>query len=240
VGRRTLAGLVAIAVTLGLAACAPAVPGVPGSVPVVEEAPQAPSQNQSPDISAPIAPGPAAPSEPTSAVDGAIAIGDGAMQVDVWVDFFCPYCRMFDEANGDTLAALIEDGSVTLRVHPIAFLDRLSMGTRYSTRAANAFLCVAETSPDDAYAFYRHLYAIQPEEGTEGLSDEELASAAPTAAADCISGEWFGDWVGEWTQHALDDGVNSTPTVVVDGRPFPGGFDPIEFRDFLLPSGSIV
>lgn len=210
---------VALGATLGLSACAPAVPGVPGSV----------APPGSPGAPAPVPPA----SEPASAVQGAIVIGDGETQIDIWVDFFCPFCRMFEEANGDYVERLVGRGEATLRVHPIAILDRASMGTAYSTRAAGAFACVGEYAPEEALGYFQRLYEVQPEEGTPGLTDEELAAAAPGIAADCIRDGWFGDWVGEWTQRSLEAGIRATPTVLVNTEQFPGGYDPADFRAFV-------
>jgi len=218
VRRRVLLALAGAAVALGLAACAPAAPGVPGSVPpgqIVVPAPDLVS------------------GEPTRAVDGAFAIGSGRVVIDAWVDFFCPYCRMFEEGNGAFLRALVEQDVATLRIHPIAILDRASMGTKYSTRAANAFACVAEYSPADALDYMEHLYANQPPESTPGLSDDELAAAAPPSAVDCIHEGRFAEWVGDWTEGALDAGVQGTPTVFVNGSRFQGALSGPDFRDFV-------
>jgi len=224
--RRILLALAGAAVVLGLAACAPATPGLPGSVPPGEV----------------VVPGPggAQPDEPSLAVDGAFAIGSGPVVIDAWVDFFCPYCRMFEEGNGELIRALVERDAATLRVHPIAILDRASMGTKYSTRAANAFACVAEYSPSDALDYMEHLYANQPPESTPGLSDDELAAGAPRAAVDCIRGGWFAGWVGDWTQGALDAGVQGTPTVLVNGSLFQGALRGPDFRDFLSGMAATV
>ncbi|OJX67092.1 MAG: hypothetical protein BGO95_10205 [Micrococcales bacterium 73-13] len=227
--RRLLLGVTALAAGLGLAACAPAMPGFPGAPSAVTT----PEPSLSAPGAAPDGPSSAPPEEPASAVDGAVVIGDGAVEVELWVDLLCPYCRMFEEANGDYLGSLVDAGAATLRVHPIAILNRVSAGTQYSTRAANAFVCVAERAPDEALGYLRRLYAIQPEEGTGGLTDRELAGEAPSAAAECILDGWFSDWVDEWTQRALDLGIRGTPTVVVDGRLYPGGFDPADFRAFV-------
>lgn len=216
--RRILTALAGVAVAVGLAACAPAVPGVPGSIRVVSPIPD---------------PASAPSGEPLLAIDGAFAIGSGPIVIDAWVDFFCPFCRMFEEANGDFIGALVRDDVATLRVHPIAILDRASMGTKYSTRSANAFACVAEFSPDDALDYMASLYANQPQESTEGLSDDELAVGAPRAAVDCIHDGRFGGWVTDWTQQSLDAGVQGTPTVFVNGSRYTGSLNGPEFRNFV-------
>ena len=60
----------------------------------------------------------------------------------------------------------------------MSFLDRTSQGARYSTRAANAFVTVAQADPDRILAFNRALYDNQPAEGTTGLTDAQLATLA--------------------------------------------------------------
>ncbi|HWK19557.1 MAG TPA: thioredoxin domain-containing protein [Microbacteriaceae bacterium] len=217
--RRVLVGLAGAAALLGLAACAPATAGVPGSVPPGDVVVQVPVE--------------AVSGEPSRAVDGAFAIGSGPIVIDAWVDFFCPYCRMFEEGHGEYIRGLVERDAATLRVHPIAILDRASMGTKYSTRAANAFACVAEHAPERALDYMAHLYEIQPAEATPGLTDDQLAMAAPAAAVECIHGGWYAQWVGDWTRGALDAGVQGTPTVLVNGSLYRGRLDGPDFREFV-------
>ena len=60
-----------------------------------------------------------------------------------YIDFMCPVCNQFEQLYGPTIQGLVDDGTITLGIHPIAILDRQSQGTEYSTRAANAMYCVA-------------------------------------------------------------------------------------------------
>lgn len=217
--RRGLLAVLGAGLVLGLAACAPASGGVPGSV--------APGKVIVLEPAGPVS------GDPSRAVDGAFAIGTGPVVIDAWVDFFCPYCRMFEEGNGEYIRALIDRGTATLRVHPIAILDHASMGTKYSTRAANAFACVAEYAPGRALDYMEHLYKVQPRESTPGLSDEELGAAAPADAVECIHGGWYTGWVGDWTGGALDAGVRGTPTVLVNGALYQGRLEGPDFREFV-------
>lgn len=128
-------------------------------------------------------------------------------------------------ADGATLEGLVADGTITLNVHPVVILDRQSQGTRYSTRAAAAMFAVASADPDNAYAYLETLFANQPEEGTRGLSDDELIQLAKDAGVDVtaeleasIRDQEFADYVAA---HSLPEGAKGTPTLVINGgEPF--------------------
>ena len=164
---------------------------------------------------------------------GAIAIGDGDQSVDEYLDFMCPYCGQAWDAYGETTSELVEDGTITLNLHPISILDRASQGTEYSTRAANAAYCVADEDGEAAYTFIDLLFRNQPAEATAGLDDDELIGYAEEAgaagAADCITNREYGDYVAERTQEVpLAEGQTqvSTPTIVVNDEVIPPTMDP--------------
>ena len=149
---------------------------------------------------------------------GAITFGDGEDTVDTFVDFMCPICGNFEAQYGESLQAAAADGTITLNIHPVSILDRASQGTEFSTRAASAMYCVADSAPDATLDFFNALFANQPEEGSAGLSDEELSSLAEQAgagaAADCIADGTYMDYVGDQTQAHE---ISGTPTVEVNG-----------------------
>ena len=160
------------------------------------------------------------------------------ISIQIFVDYFCPVCRAFDEANREQIASLIEGGAVTYEVHPISFLDRVSLGTRYSSRAANAAACVADNSPDSFWAFDEAMFANQPAEQTAGLSDDQIVDIVlgidgiqqGDDIEDCIRDEDFRSWVTDITAHAQNFGVpgtdvntiRGTPTVLVNGQLYQG------------------
>src|SRR3954451_10721564 len=110
------------------------------------------------------------PAGTTPEGDG-IALGQGAVRIDAYIDFMCPFCRQFEERSGAFLDRLLDSGAVTLVYHPLGFLDRLSM-TRYSSRASAASGCASDFG---AFKPYKDaLFANQPPEGGPGLSHEEL------------------------------------------------------------------
>jgi protein-disulfide isomerase len=149
---------------------------------------------------------------------------------------------------------MVEEGAATLEVHPVAILTNKSAGTQYSLRAANAAACVADTSPESFFDFNALLFENQPEEGTEGLTNDELKGLAGDAGVSslstvekCIDDRQFESWVEDATTRALTEpvpnsdlpSITGTPTVLVNGQQYSGNLeDPAEFQSFVLQATS--
>jgi len=166
---------------------------------------------------------------PSRVPDGApangdgIALGSGPVVVDAYVDFLCPFCKMFEQQNGEALDELVETDVITLVYHPLGFLDRLST-TRYSTRAAAASGCASDGGHFREYL--NTLYDDQPPEGSAGLSDDRLVELGLQVGLDenfgnCVrTGAYIG-WAEYVTALAIARGVSGIPTVYVDGAGVP-------------------
>jgi protein-disulfide isomerase len=165
---------------------------------------------------------------------------DYANQVRIvtYIDYFCPICKAFEEANAQQLGTWVSAGAATLEVHPISILDRSSLGTRYATRAANAMACVANFQPDLFFQATTAMYAEQPAEGTKGLDNDEIIAVLTNAGvtdpkvATCVNAETFSQWVTKATQRTNGPipnstlaGVTGTPTVLVNGIQYTGAVD---------------
>lgn len=177
----------------------------------------------------------------------------GVVDIQIYLDYLCPVCSTFEAANSSQISALVKSGAATVEIHPIAILTSLSLGTQYSVRSANAAACVANYSADKFYDFNSALFANQPKERTEGLTDAALVDlatkvGAPTAAVEkCVKDKEFKPWVLAATDRALKGpipnsdvtAVSGTPTVIVNGVKYNGSFsDPKEFASFLLAQSS--
>jgi protein-disulfide isomerase len=168
--------------------------------------------------------GPAPESDIVNAETGAISVGEGEDVVATYIDFMCPICNQFEQIYGPTLQDLVDDGSITLEYHPVAILDRYSQGTEFSTRAANALYCVAESAPDAVTPFVASMYENQPAEGTAGLTDEQIIEIAVDAGAEdaaaCITDRTYDRFVAAMTgdMPADENGGRGTPTVTVNGE----------------------
>lgn len=177
--------------------------------------------------------GAAPESEIVNAETGAITIGDGPDDVAIWFDFYCPHCQDFEDVYGPGIQTLVEDGEISLQLHPVALSGlNAASGTDFSERSASALYCVASTAPDATLSFFQELFAQQP--AGPGLTDEELSSLATDAGAPG-AGECIAD--GAFRQFAVDQaeelpqnpesGGAGTPTLVVNGEyvPITGSVD---------------
>lgn len=156
-----------------------------------------------------------------------------------YIDYACPVCKGFEQANAEQIKSLVASGDASLEIHPISILDRVSLGTKYSSRAANAAVCVANYDPDNYMAVNDALFAQQPEENTSGLDTAALKKLVADAGADsaevasCIGDKTFGDWVTSATDLVTSGTLASdtvkqfvgTPTVLVNGQLYQGGVD---------------
>ena len=184
------------------------------------------------------------PSETTAASD--------TVDIVVYLDYLCPICGQFEEANNDYIAGLVDSGAATVEYHPVAILTNSSVGTRYSNRAANAAACVANYSPGSFFDVNAALFESQPEEGSRGLDDAGLKDVVTGVAGlqqtgrieRCIDEEQFGSWVSAATQRAVDgpipnsdvDALGGTPLILVDGQryDFSTPFTQEEFSNFVV------
>lgn len=149
-------------------------------------------------------------------------VPDDAIRVDVYQDFMCPYCGVFEMTNGEDLEELAAAGDIALYVHPLALLNRYSQGTDFSTRSANALATIADGSPEHVLEFTRLMYMNQPEQNSQGLSDEEMASIAvqagvPQDVANTIKDGKFKAWALAATEQSSKDQVRGTPSVMING-----------------------
>ncbi len=154
--------------------------------------------------------------------------GDAPVTVTEYLDYQCPACQQFDLTVGPYLKDQVDQGTVELEYHPVNFLDSMSSGTRYSSRAGNAAYCTV-TNGGDIVAFSDTLYAQQPPEGGQGLPDEDLVSAARDAGASeaveqCIADETHTGFVAQQNEQAFASeadggvGIEGTPAVFVNGE----------------------
>jgi protein-disulfide isomerase len=162
-----------------------------------------------------------------------------AVNIVTYIDYACPICQTFETTNAEQITGWATSGEASLEIHPISILDRVSLGTKYSSRAANAAVCVANYEPDEYMAVNDALFAQQPAENTSGLDTAALKKLVADAGADsdqvasCIGDKRFADWVKNATDRVTAGELASdtvtefqgTPTVLVNGQLYQGAFD---------------
>ncbi|SOC88304.1 Protein-disulfide isomerase [Curtobacterium sp. 314Chir4.1] len=160
---------------------------------------------------------------PTSNSDGAVAVTE-------YVDWACPVCKQFEAAYADQILDKVKSGDATLAIQPVSILDRSYQSSRYASRAANAAMCVANYAPDKFLDVQTQFFDNQPEEGTKGLTNAEIAKLVKAGGAtgsnvsECLSSEQFKGWVTRSTSLVTSDpdlqGTQGfgTPTILVNGK----------------------
>jgi protein-disulfide isomerase len=149
-------------------------------------------------------------------------LDDSRVRVDIYLDFMCPICGIFEQTQGPTLDALRADGTADVYYHPISILDGYSQNTAFSTRSASASALIAQESPENFLAFVKAMFVNQPAENTTGLSDakiQEIAAAVgvPDDVVAKIPDHAYSSWVRSATEQASVDGLKGTPTVAING-----------------------
>ena len=158
----------------------------------------------------------------------------GVANIVTYVDFSCPACQAFEEANSAQIQKLVASGKATLEVHPVAILDS-HYTTPYSTRSNNVAACVANYAPDSFYSVMQAMYTSQPTEGTAGLTNGQIIQVVHKSGLTngnvdkCINGLSFKSWVTAATTRvantpslAAAGGGFATPTVLINGQRYTG------------------
>jgi protein-disulfide isomerase len=166
-----------------------------------------------------------------------------------YIDYQCPYCAYFENANLKQIKGWLDTGFATLEVRPLSFLDGRGSPNTYSSRAANAALAVAKYAPNKFFAFNEVLFQNQPEEGTKGPENDQLIEFAKSVGINnanferAVKEKDFGKWIRTTTDAALGNPVTDsnptvnlegTPLVLVNGKSYTGAIDnAAEFSQFV-------
>lgn len=155
--------------------------------------------------------------------------------VTVYSDPICPWCAVFEQEAMPVLEEMRLAGDVVVDHRWLNALDVYSLGAQYSTRAANALYTVAEDAPESFLGFTEAIMLQQPEEGTEGLTNEEIAEIAlavgvPQTVVDAFAENRFEWWADQVTNAARDvyDGRIATPSIRLNGEPLA---ETVDWRD---------
>lgn len=157
-------------------------------------------------------------------VANAATAKSNAPTLDLYEDFQCPACAKLEAQIGAEKAALAEAGDIKLVVHTLSFLDD-NLKNDSSKRSANAAACAADAGK---FLEYRAgVFAAQPEQEGLGYTDAQLTQfagdsgitgVAMTTWQKCTSSGQYAQYVSDVQTASGKAGVNSTPTVMLNGQ----------------------
>jgi len=165
----------------------------------------------------------------TTGPDGTVLVygqPDSGHVLSVYADLRCPYCKRLENGLGAVLEQTADQGRLTLNLHFATFIDDMAGGSG-SLHALAALGAAADEGGRAFMHYLRVLYADQPPESDDAFADPQtllrLAGEVPG-----LRGPEFDRKVTEgvhlpWAQRVSaafeTSGVQSTPTVLYDGRP---------------------
>ena len=159
-----------------------------------------------------------------------LVIGDNDAEhtVVIYEDFLCPICQALEAGTREQFAKLADEGQVQVRYRPFnLFSEDADPRKPYSVAAGEVFGVVLETSGDDvAKKFHDLLFENQPSESGPFPDQDDLVQLAVQAGAteaDLTAALEDGDgkdWVEGATADTDELGIDSTPTIYVDGEQF--------------------
>lgn len=169
--------------------------------------------------------------------------------IKIYLDFECPACGMFEQANSAQITNWVETGAATLEVHPISIVNGNHSSTpNWSETAGNAALCVANYDPSNFLKVHNWLYSLQPTNQDElfnsrwaAVDDEQLKTqlksfgiAKINKINTCIDKKTYVPWLQNETSRVVPSIVTGTPTILIDGKPYTGDIDPASFAQAVL------
>jgi protein-disulfide isomerase len=179
-------------------------------------------------------PGPTTATATPSALEGLPAEGrrlgraDAPVTIEVWADYQCPFCARFAQETVPLLADWIADGTVAILHRDYAFLGPESFDAAVAARCAGR--------EDRFLEMHDALYAVQQGENQGSLSRSRLEGVAAAIGLDsdafaaCMDDRSELIAVLDETAAGVRAGVNSTPTIDIDGRRFRGVAQAPELR----------
>lgn len=138
-----------------------------------------------------------------------------APHIIIYTDAYCIHCANFEAEHSAQMSEWLDEGLVTVEYRSVSYL---SSSTNYSARAANAFACMAEESPEN-YSGYLGQVTANRVSNDEMSNDQLTQLASETYSADigeCIEDGTYRAFASYTTRHAQAAGIEGTPSVYVD------------------------
>lgn len=144
---------------------------------------------------------------------------DAPVELAIYSDFECPYCRNFALAAMPAIAAeFVDRGLVRIRYvyFPLAAIHRNAVASAKAAHCAGV--------AGRFWAYHDYLYVRQPEWSGEAATDSlwvaygESLGLEPQEFASCLSAPETLATIESDVREALDAGAQGTPTIVLGDR----------------------
>jgi protein-disulfide isomerase len=163
---------------------------------------------------------------------------DAPNQIIVFSDFQCPFCgQLARTTEQQVIEQFVATGQARLEYRHYIVVDT-NVGGRESRDAAEASECAAEQGR--FWDFHQIVFANQQGEGRGAFSERRLKAMAETIGLDttqfnqCFASGRHADAVRADEASAQQFGINSTPTVFVNGVLLP---NPLDFNAYARALG---
>jgi protein-disulfide isomerase len=158
---------------------------------------------------------------------GALVAAEAApVIIDIFSDFGCPFCAQFESAYTDQILQLAGDPNFSVRLHPVAVLDRTADQSGYSSLAAAIMLETAISHPQYVWAMNDLLLTYQQQGaalsgaelidfvGQTGLQFPDISQVTATNLP----------LLDQFNAAFRNSGASGVPHIQINGQPWsPGG-----------------
>lgn len=136
--------------------------------------------------------------------------------IEIYEDFQCPACARFESIAGEYIEELITTKKAKVAFHTLSFLGGESQ------IAANAAACSADEGK--FLQLHRTLFANQPSENSGAWSSSYFSTLGLGLGISspeydkCVSSNKYMGWVKNVAEEGASRNINSTPTVLINGK----------------------
>ena len=168
--------------------------------------------------------------------DRTLGSPDAPVSIDLWADFQCPGCmQLANRVEPPLVTQFVEQGWAKITFHDAAFQGTGSYDK--SVEAAAAARCAADQGK--FWQMHDWLFANSGERVGAFLPDKltalaEAAGLDVTAYASCMATGDKQAAVRQDTNDAVAMGINSTPTLLIDGSPYTGAVTVADIGDAIV------
>jgi len=156
----------------------------------------------------------------------------GVPFIEIYEDFQCPACARFESIAGEYIEELITTKKAKVAFHTLSFLGGESQ------IAANAAACAADEGK--FLQLHKTLMANQPSENSGAWTSSYFSTLGLGLGISspeydkCISTNKYKGWVNNVAKEGSQRNINSTPTVLINGKEIDRDTAYASLGDFML------